>query len=57
MTYFYMIFEKIVKTSVLVHKHSQLLNLKPGKMECSNHAKIYGKQQINNRISWSINWL
>jgi hypothetical protein len=49
-----MIFAKIVKTSVLPEKHSQLLNLKPGKMDCSYHAKIYGKQQMNNCTSWSI---
>jgi hypothetical protein len=49
--------EKIVKTLVLIHKHSQFLNLKPGKMECSYDAKLYDKQQMNNYISWSTNWL
>jgi hypothetical protein len=47
--------EKIVKTLVLIRKHSQFLNLKTGKMECNFHAKLYGKQQMNNCISWSTN--
>jgi len=55
MTYFYIGCEKIVKTLVLIRKHSQLLNLKPGKLECSYHAKLHCKQQMNNCISWSTN--
>jgi len=57
MTYFYIGCEKIVKTLVLISKRSKLLNLKPGKMERSHHSKLYGKQQMNNSISWSTNWL
>jgi len=47
--------DKIVKTLVLICKHSQFLNPKPGKLECSYHAKLYAKQQMNKCISWSTN--